>query len=256
MATLEITRTGILRYVGRFLGISRDSADWTTDQDNDVDDAISSGERQFYQPPIPHAWSFLKPVMVLPLVAGTGEYDLPDDFGGFVDPKLSFTSDSNAVLSVMLTSVSKILTYRQRTNFANTTQALYAAVSPLPQTGQSEGQRYQLLVHPEGSGILNGRYYSYPYGISSSTPYPLGGQPHAETLLESCLAAAELQMNDMRGPHHERFMELLAASIELDRRQTGTKLYGYNGNWTYRDDPRNNHVGEYVSYGGVLYTGS
>jgi hypothetical protein len=64
--------------------------------------------------------------------------------------------------------------------------------------------------------------------LRSGTPYPLGGMNHAETILYACLAAAELQKDDDRGPRWETFKELLIASIDMDRRGRPDNI-GYNG---------------------------
>ena len=84
------------------------------------------------------------------------------------------------------------------------------------------------MIRSGGSFEVQFRYRSNPYNLSPSKPYPLGGQPHAETLIASCLAAAELKLNDEQGPHYADFIEKLRSSVSIDRRMNLHTL-GYNG---------------------------
>jgi hypothetical protein len=76
---------------------------------------------------------------------------------------------------------------------------------------------------------LQGRMLSNPYRIDAAKPCPLGGQPHAETLRASVLAAAELEFNDEKGLRWQDYIEKLQASVAHDRRANGPHNFGYNG---------------------------
>jgi len=236
-SSLSITRTLLLRYIGRFLGISRDSGDWSSTQDDDVNDVISSGLRGFYNPMVlpgertGHVWSFLSPVLEIPIVANVSDYDLPDDFSYFIGNQLTFASTDTEWCPVRLTGIGRLLERRQSEAYTGDLGPMWAAVNVLPNTGAAIGHRSSLMLSPAPStiGTLNGQYYSNPYNISASAIYPMGGQPHSETLLESCLASAELLMNDTAGLHTAKFMECLKSSIALDRSHSGPKFFGYNG---------------------------
>ena len=264
-STLSLNRTQLRRAVARYLGVSRNSADWASDPylEEDINDIVASGERSFYQPVrLPnessvHAWSFLRPVLPLPIVANTADYDLPDDFAGFIDPYLSFVAADDQWHSVELTNVVRIQRKRQTEDLAPSDEPELAAVNQktVDQTG---GQRYEIMLWPSPStaATLTAPYYSNPFAITDAAPYPLGGQPHAETLLESVLAAAELHENDTRDIHRVTFQERLAASIALDRKLTTTKDFGYNGDSSMRPRIIERHQGNYVTYMDMLPNGA
>ena len=57
-----------------------------------------------------------------------------------------------------------------------------------------------------------------PETLSESNPYPLGSALYSETIKAACLSAAELHKAGQRGARHEHYQELLARSIEQDKR--------------------------------------
>src|SRR4030067_839350 len=79
--SLTVDYTTLRREIGRFLGYSRDSAEWDADQTTDVADILTSGLRRYLSPPpvsgerYSHEWSFLSPVATLtttvPYTTGT-----------------------------------------------------------------------------------------------------------------------------------------------------------------------------------------
>lgn len=240
-STLSITRSDIKTALGRYLPINRDPSKWSADAISDNNAIIKSGENGFYQPPVlpgehsVHVWSFLEPILSLSITAGTADYTMAADFAGLIDPYLSFTSADNQIFKVEIVTVGEILKLRQQENLYSYSQSLWAAETWT--TGnQIGGQRKRLMLFPTPTtnGTLEGPYRSNPNAISDAAPYPLGGQPHAETLLESVLSAAELKLNDERGPHYARFMELMVASIAFDRK-TGPRYLGYNRNKSHRE---------------------
>lgn len=234
-STLSLTRDELLRAIGRYLGMDPTPGNWSASEVVTGNDILGIGLRQFYSPPIlpnersAHSWSFLRPTLTLGLVANQGEYDLPDLFGGFVE-RLYFTSGDTVGQPITITGVGEILHLRQGDGVtALTGFPQKAAVDQIPSDG-TLGQRFSLMFWPvpDSNYTVAGPYYINPYLVTSSLTYPLGGQPHAETLRESCLAAAELEVNGERGNHMAKFLERLAASVSIDRRM-GPKTFGYNG---------------------------
>jgi len=63
---------------------------------------------------------------------------------------------------------------------------------------------------------------------STTNTYPLGGEVHARTVLESCLAAAEAHIGDAMGLHQQRFAEALQSSIQFDMQHKLPETYGLN----------------------------
>lgn len=227
-SSLTLTRLQLKEHLGMFLSWSRTIADWTAENALDATRIIQAGERQFYAPvlksqnpnapPKSYVWSFLSPKLTLAMT--TNATDLPDDFGGFLDTELAFTSAVTWPLT--LVPIWRVLEKIQAGTSMPTgiTQPLLGAVTPKVQAIAATGQRWQITVWPTPTSSISvtGRYRSNPLTISDDTYYPMGGEPHAETLLESVLAAAEEFMNDTAGVHRERFETLLAASVALDQR--------------------------------------
>lgn len=237
MSTLEITRPELLRHVGRMLGFNRDPTAWTTTELQDVNDAVDAGVRQFYTPPIlprertAHLWSWLQPVLSQALTIGVADYTLPATFGGFCN-ELSFAASDNVpVRPLKQTGMEQILAKRQTHGSATwSAPPTHYAVTSSTTTGEAR-QRFSLALWPapDQAYTLSGEYFFNPAGVSDAEPYPLGGQPHGETLLASCLAAADLQMNQAAGTFMGKFMERLAASVSFDRSSSGPFHFGYNG---------------------------
>lgn len=104
---------------------------------------------------------------------------------------------------------------------------------------------------PDAAYTLSYRYTAIPGKLTAVLPYPLGGALHSETILASCMAAAELKVMNEKGKLWATFIERLAASISLDCRATAPMHFGYNGDnsdgagrATYRTN--------YVTYNGNL----
>lgn len=227
-STLTLTRLQLKEALGEFLGISRTVANWTATAAADVDRILAKALRSFYSPlrrtnnpnapVVSHQWSFLIRRATVSLSNGTNLYDLADDFGGFLDSELAFTTSKT--WSLKLVEMWRVLERIQDGTAMPTgiTQPLIAAVEPKSFT-PATGQRWQILMWPTPASSLTitGRYRSQPDFISNDAYYPLGGSLHAETLLESCLAAAEEFQNDSATLHRERFQQLLEASIAADK---------------------------------------
>jgi hypothetical protein len=300
-STLSINRAALLRALGRYLPWSEDPGEWDDNQKLRADDIIKSGERMLYHPErLPgeqsvHTWSFLYPVLTLPInapystgtvaivsgvvtLSGGGtwpswaasgwisvdgslyevatrtsnsvivlsdtsvtvssgatykleqwEYDLPSGFAHFLDPQLSFSPDNQRWYPLDLAGPGYIHQRRQTSfmDYASDEQPFLAAVNPRTRN-QATGQRFELIIWPSPASALTikGPYFLNPFAITVDDPYPLGGEQHAETLLEAVLAAAEIHMNDERTIHRETFKERLWASVALDRRTHTPKFFG------------------------------
>lgn len=259
-STLSETRNGLKRAIGRYLMLSRDSSKWGSTATQDVDDIIKSAERMFYRAhKLPdeqsiHIWSFLQPEFTLELDEDEEDFDLPADFGGFVEKRLRFSTADNAWLPLKNVPVGKILQKRQLGEVTSSSQPLLYAVNTKAYD-QDTGQRFQLMVWPKGPGTVQGTYLSNPSAISDADPYPLGGQPHAETLRAAALASAELEINGERGVHWAKFKECLTDSIAIDRKLNTPSFFGYSGDTSSRRGIGRHDLSDHiVTYGGVDYS--
>jgi hypothetical protein len=98
-------------------------------------------------------------------------------------------------------------------------------------------------------------YYLIPDALSGAAPYAYGGAAHAETILASCKAAAERDLDDITdGPQMRNFRERLAASVAHDRRFKPQHL-GYNADRSdrrgWRDGRRHGWDGAVATWNGV-----
>ena len=257
---LSLTRTGLQNAVCQYLGFGL-SYSGITDSNKQtlVNRCIDDGLRAFYAPlPLPgerisHIWSFMQPEFTLGIDAATDSVDLPDDFGGFVGG-VYLSSDDLSWDTVSVCGIGKVLQERQRDNSTTSGAPKYVAIQPLASDGTG-GQRFSLQFWPSADGVyaLKGTYYSNPYQLSATAVYPLGGQPHAETIREAVLAVAERDVNDTIGIHNQQFKERLMSSVSLDRRLTGPKSFGMNSDGGAGREPRlfrngyvyyNNQIGD------------
>jgi hypothetical protein len=207
---------------------------WSREETAKVTRSIKLGENQFYTPPqLPgdptvHTWSFAEVEYAVALVANTYQYDLPDDFGGFVESYLYFSSNFSLGV-IRLTSIDQILDLRSTDTLITSDYPEWAAVSS-QDIAQTTGQRFQISFWPTpaASKTVTGQYKVNANAMTDAASYPLGGQPHSQTLMQSCLAAAEMEKLGKPGPHYELFMQRLAGSIAYDRKTTTPKHFGKN----------------------------
>lgn len=223
-----MTRQILKDHLGLFLTWSRTDTDWSAEMIADAERIIRNGENAFYVPSYKknpqaptqsHVWSFLSTTLTLSLVNGTNAYDCPDDFSGFVDTELAYTTSNDWPLK--LVEMWRVLEKIQAGTSmpSGITKPLLAAVRPKSVTATT-GQIQQVLIWPTPTGSLTatGRYRTNPSAMSDDSHYPLGGAQFAECLLESVLASAEQFIDSPSTQHRERFAELLPACIDLDRR--------------------------------------
>ena len=230
---LTVTKRQLQAIVARALQFPPDSGAWTHAQRSTVTEVIRTGLRNFYSPPIlpqeanQHQWSFLRPVRRLELVAGEYDYQLPPDFAGLRGP-LSYVPGT-AVLypDIEVTGEERLRTFLQRTNMI-TSRPLLAAV--YPDQVSDAGQRWRMLVYPvpDQDYSIQLRYSTNPWGLADDEALPIGDQAHVQTVIESCLAAAE-GYGGQPGLHMQLFMERLRASVSFDRQISAPDTHGYNG---------------------------
>lgn len=163
----------------------------------------------------------------LSYVLGYWDYEMPDDFGGFNGPLTYAARTGYPDLSV--TDEYRIRSYRAA-NGMLTGVPEAVALRPSSTTPSTESTRFTAMFDraPAAAETLTYRYTILPDALTS-TNYPYGGMPHAETILASCLAVIEeRKWNNPRGPKWTLFMDRLAASIAHDSQRVPDVL-GYMG---------------------------
>lgn len=261
MADLALTFDGLRAEIGYFLGYGRDPDGWTSDQENNLNACVHAGYRQFLTPPpgggrrASYQWTFLRPNLDVGLVADVRDYLLPAGFQWF-EGDLSLVTSSYVYAPVKRRGVGELEQLRSQAGGSFTGTPYYAAVRPKSmEGGAGTGQRMELMLYPtpNTSYTLRGQAQMNPPALSKANPYPYGGPAHAETLKQSCLAAAERDIDDApQGGHMAAFMQCLAASIDADCRLRPSNL-GYAGDGErHVIDP--NSVAQ-ATWNGTLYEG-
>lgn len=256
-STLSLGYPDIAATVAHYLGYTRTSANWTSEEQADIDDVINSGLRRFYNPPSldpsgkSHSWRFLRPVIQIVTVVDDDEYDLPDNFG-YINGSLTFAPEDDGD-DCRIISEANIRNMQQQ-HSTITGRPQYAATRPKTSDGTT-GQRYELLVFPTPDAVytLTAECVLLPNKITAANPYPLGGMIHAETILQFCLWVAEERKNDTVGHHKAAALELLQTSISRDKEHT-QHYFGYNRDLSDSiHRPLCRHDGVKVTYMGVQY---
>lgn len=254
-----VTATQLKVEVADYLGYGRNSEGvgtaWSADVLAKLSAIVLSGARQFYWPPpldgkgVGHRWSFLQPKTTLSLVTGTADYTLPAGFGGLIG-RMYYSAGDDVLQDVDIVGLGAILRERQRDpDSSPPTMAAYYA-------NESDGASAQTWTLAVGPGVPDGDYtLHYQFQATPSSiagAYNLGGESHYETLLASCLAVAEgrYQDSDTSGRKEAYWLQRLAASVALDRRNAPDHLGPYGDK---PDRYCRSRVSGYVTFGGVLY---
>jgi hypothetical protein len=238
--TLSLTYDDLAGRTGLYLGYGRgtffgDPA-WDSYQSGVIQELVGSGLRNFYYPAQRYDWSFLRPVCTVEVPEGSDDTLLPQEFGG-VEGEVMFSTSGQATAGwpAKQSNEGRILWMRNQ-QATTTGRPEYVAVGQPTHGGSADqNQRCKLMVWPTPDSDYTAtlQYYVHPKMLSTARPYALGGQAHHETLLMSCLAAAELQLDNKKGVYAEQFAERMSASMEYDRKLKA-KTVGYNGDGTGR----------------------
>ena len=233
---------------------------WNAAQIVDIDFCVASGLRCFYFPPGidqdgSYDWSFLTPTVTLDLPAGTDIIPMPDDFGGFDGDVTLLTTGSNAMPWKIQWRNEAALRQMYAVTPTETGPPMFCAELPLKGTTGTQGQRWDMMLFPlaDQDYTIQFAYYINPDYLSGAFPYAYGGAPHAETILESCLAIAEQRRDDAMSVHTAKFKERLQASISMDRRNKPQKL---GRNRDRSDDIGWNREDIHYAAGAATYNGN
>lgn len=228
----SLSRVELKIEVADFLGYTRDSSNWSTDQTTRVESCVDNGIRQFYSPPkLPeqiqrgepaHEWSFLKPWTTLSISSGDWNSTAPDDFANFAASRLYYTASSTVYVDV--TSASEVMRLREHGTSSSRPEKI--ALRPAASDG-SDGQRYQFVWWPTADDdyTLNYPYYVLQDATTNANPYPLGGAAHALTVQAACLAWADDHYKAGQYGRRADFLDRLRWSIDHDRR-FGAQRFG------------------------------
>lgn len=230
-STLSLSYTDFKEEVGYFLGYGRTSGNWSASQLSIIDKIVQSGIRRVYYPPIlggengAHRWSWIHPNTTLAIVSGTGDYDLPDDFGTLVGGFHYAPDEQYAMIAHI--PVARILEMRARSDYSGFPMFVGTRFKAGTFT---VGQRQEALFYPEpdASWTLHYEYDAYTGALTDTLLYPLGGMELSELYLESCLAVAEQRISQEASIHTQAFQSLVRDAIMRDRKR-GPQNFGRMG---------------------------
>lgn len=201
---------------------------------------IFNGLRKFYYPAmlsveLAHDWSFLLSSFEFKTQANVSDYTMPFDFGGTVG-QLHHEPADNIRTSITKVTPNRIIQQRQANVTIVNWPTMYAETAA--HTGGRSSTRWQMMLWPTPAGEYNlkGRMRILPLAPNGAQIYLYGGPEHSQTIIEACLAEAEMKVDGQTGPHAMAFKECLLTSIYLDASMHGPELIGYNGNGDYRRD--------------------
>lgn len=266
-STLALKKADYESEVGDFMGFGRgtgtvDDPTWSDSDAIKVRMDVASGLRRFYY--CGHGWSFLKPFAEVLLPQGVTTVTLPDDFGGIDGgTKASLLNSS----SLFLRWMDFVGPGRVVQNLAMTPSAVgiprLLAQRPQKAIGTTM-QRSELIFFPktDQAYTLTFPYFVTPnYLLDPGQPFAYGGVEHHETILECCLAVAEVRRDNTPGVHSMEAQRLLAISMDIDRRHQPTNLgasvdHSDNVGWWDRQHHEHgwSNLGGGVTINGTLYT--
>ena len=242
-STLSIKWSDIADSLSRYLGYGRRYYDVSVAlKQDDVFECAKSGYRQFLHraliqdEKVPHDWSFLRLIVTTATERGTISVTLDSGFGGIIDGTivLSGSGPTTEPRPLQLISANSLqeMQYAEATVIGTPNGGIpkYAAVVTLAQSPTTESAPSELWLYPTPDAdyqievrhniLVNAPTANDLLGVDGggTDGYPIGGMVHGETILASCLAVAEQRFRDEETTNRSRFLDLLTASVEMDKR--------------------------------------
>ena len=254
---LDINKGQLSRLVGDYMFKMPNPSAWTHGQKAEISEIVRTGLREFYNPKAlpgeraPHFWSFLAPTSTITTEASTSLYDLPKDFSVLHGPITYAPGEASLYPPIKVVSERRLENSLQTSG--STGRPIEAAIRP-----KKNYRLYELMLwpQPDDAYILSYSYSFNPEQLEDDSDLPQGGQPHSQTIIESCLAAAEVKQGS-RGIHNEEFGLRLVASVGHDREVYSPDSLGdpfMEGDWTDRHGYGEHGYGEHTTtHNGITY---
>lgn len=180
------------------------------------------------------AWTLARP-----------RYDMPAGFSALDGPIYYRPGSTAAWGPIQIVSEHMIRKARQWGDYHS--RPTIAAITPKT-FDATTGTRYQISFWPlpDDEYKFHYRYRVNPGLLDATDKYPWGGMPHSQTVIYSCLAAAELYRNKQQGGMHGKFRECLLTSIAFDQQAITPERLGvdYDGS----DKPVNTYLSNYHQF--------
>lgn len=159
-------------------------------------------------------------------ITSDGSYRLPDDFGGMNSHELTFATGLSATAVKLIPEATVRDAYQTSTA---TGRPRWAAIRTDYETGSTTTRFYLFLFPlPDQVYTLSVPYIRLIDAMSTALVWPLGGMPYFEAFKDAAMAAAELSVDDAKGPRWDQFMTSLRSAIEYDLVANRVKTIGKN----------------------------
>lgn len=223
MGRLTLSYSDLYTHVSEFLGLgsSPGAADLAK-----VKAIVARAYRQFLYPINQrtgelHVWSFVKQFHTFSTVSGKYKYALPLDFSDFLDvPHFDDEQGYNELTKIAPEQIIEI-----RSGSVSSGFPLRFAIAPFVYDNEI-GTMYEMWLDPEPDGayLLKFFYRIDPLAPSATTDLLVGGIRATEAILETCLAVAERQEDDVAGLHSQESVRLIQELILADIQDTSDLL--------------------------------
>ncbi len=251
--TLSVQLSDLAAKVGHYLGYNRTASTWSgwdtanpykplslDTQLGTIMAVIEDGLRQFYFPPPGQdgkrrRWNFLMAERTLTLTAGTTDYTMPIDHGRF-EGDMNYAAGLGVAFAVRRTGIESVRRSLAMSGAQTNKPAYYAQVDIWPAETVSQRKAAVLYPSPDSAYVLTYRASLLPPRLDNANPYPYGAAAHGETMVASCLAIAELRVNDEAGVCGQAYQERLAASVAYDMEDYEPEIMGFNYDRTNKAD--------------------
>lgn len=227
MSRLTLSYSDIYKKVSEFLGLG--SSPSGTDLTK-CEAIVARGLRQFLYPIDAetgelHVWSFVKQFHTFSTVSGKYKYALPLDFSDLIDvPHFDDEKGYNELTKIAPEQILELRAASVSSGFP-----VYCALAPFVYD-QQIGTMYEMWLDPEPDGVylLKFFYRIDPFrsvATGDDSALMVGGIRATEAILETCLAVAEKQEDDVIGLHSQESTRLIQELIKADIQDT-TDLLG------------------------------
>jgi len=236
MARLTLSYSDLYIRVSNFLGLTSPGTAPTGQNLTDCKDIVARAYRQFLYPIDQqtgelYVWSFVKQFCTINTVANKWKYELPLDFSDFLDiPHFDGDTGYNELIKIAPEQILEL-----RAASVSSGYPVYFAVAPFKYDNKI-GTFYEMWIDPkpDGAYMLKFFYRIDPLKPENTTDLLVGGVRGTEALLETCLAVAEKQEDEVAAIHTAESTRLIQELIRSDVQDTSDFL----GNLSVPTEPK------------------
>jgi len=227
MANLRLSYSDMYVRVSNFLGLTTTGTAPTGTDLTTCKDICQRGLRQFLYPIDIRTndyweWSFLSPLYTMVLLDGKWRYQLPKDFSSIItDPTYS---ENDGFKQIARTTPSNIMNLMAA---GDVDYAPYYFATTTSTYDPEIGEIDEIMFYPKPDSTYRIQFYykSDPTKASAADDFLPGGVKSIEAILESCLAVAESQEDEVIGIHSQLAQKLIQDLIVIDSKKDNDNAF-------------------------------